>query len=282
MSSPFINHIVVLMTKINLKPIRLLFTLAFLFTLVLAGCQPFFASTKNTPALTPTPAIPNVPGAECVSAQADRISAELVRVIDGDTIVVLINGEEKHLRYIGLDAPESGDPGGAEATAKNLELVEGQPLLLFKDQSETDSFGRLLRYVFAGETFVNYELIRSGFAEAKFWDDVACQQVFTDAGQQARTSPFGLVNIPSTPDVAPQPAEISNTPAAASSACPAGCTDPQPGCQIKGNINSEGVKIYHVPGSNSYDQTVISPHKGELWFCSEEEALANGWRAPKN
>ena len=249
---------------------------------------PFLAPAQNTPALTATlaptstPAVPDVPGAECIPAQAEGVSAELVRVIDGDTIVVLINGEEQHLRYIGLDAPESDAPGGDEATAKNQALVEGQPLLLFKDQSETDTFGRLLRYVFAGDTFVNYELIRSGYAEAKFWDDVACQQVFTAAGQPTRTNPFGLVNVPSTPDASPQPAEISNTQGAASSACPAGCTDPQPGCQIKGNINSEGVKIYHLPGGNSYEQTVISTEKGERWFCSEQEAIANGWRAPRN
>lgn len=254
------------MTKINLKPICLLFTLTILLCLLLAGCQH----------------VPDVPGAECIPAQAERVSAELVRVIDGDTIVVLINGEEKHLRYIGLDAPESDAPGGDEATTKNLELVEGQPLTLYKDQSETDTFGRLLRYVIAGGTFVNYELIRSGYAEAKFWDDLACQQVFSTADQQARANPIGLLSIPSSPDASPQPADISNTQGAASLACPAGCTDPPPGCQIKGNINSEGVKIYHVPGSNSYDQTIISPHKGELWFCSEADALANGWRAPKN
>lgn len=52
-----------------------------------------------------------------------------------------------------------------------------------------------------------------------------------------------------------------------------------PGCDIKGNISiSTGEKIFHVPGNEFYEQTVISPDFGERWFCTEEEAIANGWR----
>ena len=57
----------------------------------------------------------------------------------------------------------------------------------------------------------------------------------------------------------------------------------KPGCNIKGNISiNTGRKFYHVPGSENYESTIIDPSKGEKWFCSESEALANGWRkAPK-
>ena len=51
-------------------------------------------------------------------------------------------------------------------------------------------------------------------------------------------------------------------------------------CIIKGNINSKGERIYHVPGTSKYDATVIDESKGERWFRSEEEAIAAGWRAP--
>ncbi|WP_245330998.1 thermonuclease family protein [Mesorhizobium sophorae] len=50
------------------------------------------------------------------------------------------------------------------------------------------------------------------------------------------------------------------------------------GCNIKGNINSSGERIYHVPGQEHYDRTQITLSKGERWFCSEAEALAAGWR----
>jgi endonuclease YncB( thermonuclease family) len=52
------------------------------------------------------------------------------------------------------------------------------------------------------------------------------------------------------------------------------------GCQIKGNIGSSG-KIYHVPGSQAYEKTKIDEARGERWFCSEDQAVAAGWRAPR-
>ncbi len=57
----------------------------------------------------------------------------------------------------------------------------------------------------------------------------------------------------------------------------------QPECNIKGNISvSTGKKLYHVPGMEDYDSTVIDRLKGEKWFCSEAEAREAGWRkAPR-
>ena len=55
----------------------------------------------------------------------------------------------------------------------------------------------------------------------------------------------------------------------------------QPGCVIKGNISSSGERIYHVPGQRYYDKTLINEHQGERWFCTEQEAMAAGWRKAK-
>ena len=57
----------------------------------------------------------------------------------------------------------------------------------------------------------------------------------------------------------------------------------QPDCVIKGNISiATGNKVYHLPGMEDYESTVIDPATGERWFCSESEAIANGWRkAPR-
>ncbi|MEM8780127.1 MAG: hypothetical protein AAGF26_14895 [Cyanobacteria bacterium P01_G01_bin.49] len=56
-----------------------------------------------------------------------------------------------------------------------------------------------------------------------------------------------------------------------------------PECNIKGNISvSTGKKIYHVPGQQDYEKTVITTEKGERWFCREEEAIKAGWtKAPR-
>ena len=68
----------------------------------------------------------------------------------------------------------------------------------------------------------------------------------------------------------------------AGSGCPKGCAAPPPGCDVKGNISFKtGERIYHLPGQSFYDQTVISPGRGEAWFCTETEARANGWRKSK-
>ncbi|MEA5511355.1 hypothetical protein VB715_16395 [Crocosphaera sp. UHCC 0190] len=58
---------------------------------------------------------------------------------------------------------------------------------------------------------------------------------------------------------------------------------PNPKCNIKGNISvSTGKKLYHIPGQQDYEKTVISTDKGERWFCSEEEARKAGWtKAPR-
>lgn len=57
----------------------------------------------------------------------------------------------------------------------------------------------------------------------------------------------------------------------------------QPNCMIKGNISqTSGTRYYHLPGMEDYENTVIDPAMGEQWFCSEQEAIANGWqKAPR-
>ena len=54
---------------------------------------------------------------------------------------------------------------------------------------------------------------------------------------------------------------------------------PANGCKIKGNINSKGEKIYHVPGGQYYESTQIDLPQGERWFCNERQAKDAGWRA---
>jgi hypothetical protein len=73
-----------------------------------------------------------------------------------------------------------------------------------------------------------------------------------------------------------------NNPAPAGG-CPNGCTTQIAGCNIKGNISyNGGEKIYHAPGQTYYNDTVINPNYGERWFCTEAEAVSNGWRRAEN
>lgn len=118
------------------------------------------------------------------------------RVIDGDTIE-LQNGEK--VRYIGIDTPETVDPRkavecyGKEASLKNKELVEGKEVRLVKDVSERDKYGRLLRYVYVGDVFINEKLVAEGYAHASTYPpDVAHSQLFLEKERLAREKKLGL------------------------------------------------------------------------------------------
>ena len=112
------------------------------------------------------------------------------RVIDGDTVVL---ADGARVRYIGMDTPERGEPFFDEATEFNRRLVEGRRIQLVEDESETDRFGRLLRYVFAGDILVNAELVREGLAEAKRYEpDVKFADCFDTLMQEARDNRRGL------------------------------------------------------------------------------------------
>ncbi len=96
--------------------------------------------------------------------------ADVMRVIDGDTIEVEVGGKTEDVRYIGIDTPESAIPGepvecfGKEAAAANERLVDGETVRLVFDAERRDHYGRLLAYVYAEETFVNGSLVERGFA----------------------------------------------------------------------------------------------------------------------
>jgi len=130
----------------------------------------------------------------------ERTPARVVRVIDGDTIEVEIGGREYRLRYIGIDAPETVKENtpvewmGPEASAANKALVSGKVVYLEKDVSDTDRYGRLLRYVFlANGTFVNGELVRQGYAQAiTYPPDVKYQKLLRALEREARNAGRGL------------------------------------------------------------------------------------------
>jgi micrococcal nuclease len=136
-------------------------------------------------------------------------------VIDGVTIEVEIAGKTYKIRYIGIDTPETKHPQkpvewmGMEAAAKNAELVSGKLVWLEKDVSETDKYGRLLRYVWVGEVMVNAELVRLGFAKVSTYPpDVKYADLFLELQREAREAGLGLWGPTLTPTLLPPtPAE---------------------------------------------------------------------------
>jgi endonuclease YncB( thermonuclease family) len=119
--------------------------------------------SADTPTPTATPPAFTHPNPQSLE------QATVEKVIDGDTIDVLIDGEHQRVRYYGIDAPEKDEECYQEATERNRELV-GTTVRLEPDARDKDEHGRLLRYVFTNEGLsVDAALVSEGLAEA--WRD---------------------------------------------------------------------------------------------------------------
>lgn len=105
------------------------------------------------------------------SAPGVAREATVLRAVDGDTILVReAGGGNERVRYIGVDTPESVKPDtpvecyGHEASDFNKSMVEGKRVRLVPDQEAEDKYGRSLAFVYVGNTLVNAELLKSGYA----------------------------------------------------------------------------------------------------------------------
>lgn len=127
--------------------------------------------------------------------------AEVVSVIDGDTIIVMQNSREVTVRIIGIDTPEKeGSPKGAEcygdkATERARELLEGRNVALETDNTQDtyDVYNRLLAYVSVDGVDFGEEMIKAGFAE-EFTYKVAYkkQSLYRSAERVAKDTGQGL------------------------------------------------------------------------------------------
>jgi micrococcal nuclease len=121
----------------------------------------------------------------------------VVRIIDGDTIE-LNSGEI--VRLICIDTPETNEPGFEEAKSYLTNLVLSKNVLLEKDVSETDRYGRLLRYVYLGSLFINGELVKKGYAQAYRYppDTKLCDEIELFEAE-AKVQKIGIWETQETP-----------------------------------------------------------------------------------
>lgn len=138
--------------------------------------------------------------------------ATVVRIVDGDTLVVRIDqrvegpgsgvadpGIEHRVRLIGIDTPESVRPGtpvecfGREASSAAKALLEGKAVRLVKDVEEADRYDRLLRYVYIEEEMANARLVANGYATAYTYPpNIRHSQLFVQLEREAREGDRGL------------------------------------------------------------------------------------------
>lgn len=132
-------------------------------------------------------------------AAAPALQGVVVRVVDGDTIHVRIEGGVEKVRYIGVNTPElhhprkGEEPGGRAAAAVNRDLLSGRRVRLELDAQSRDRYGRLLAYVWVDDIMVNAELVRRGFAQVMTVPpNVRHQALFLKLQREAREAGRGL------------------------------------------------------------------------------------------
>lgn len=201
-------------------------------------------------------------------ASTVETNAAPARVVDGDTLEVA----GMRYRLHGIDAPEAGQScakkGGGNWSCGKTAISAMEDLVasgdVVCDDRGGDDYGRTIAVCRAGGVDVNAKMVELGLA----WAFVKYSRDYEGLEAKARSTGVGVWQASTeTPwafrahkwDVAKQ--------------------DAPRGCPIKGNISKQGM-IYHAPWSPWYSKTKVTLKDGERWFCSEDEAVEAGWRAP--
>ena len=189
------------------------------------------------------------------------------RVIDGDTIQI----GSAQIRLHGIDAPETSQTCetaqgttfacGTVATHALIALIGGAPVVC--TPLDMDRYGRTVARCAVAGRDLGRDMVASGHATAyrRYSTDYVRDE------EAAERDGRGLWSSTMQEPAAFRAARAADPQAPAT-------------CVVKGNISSGG-RIYHLPGQMHYDDTRISPAKGERWFCTEAEARSAGWRAAR-
>lgn len=140
---------------------------------------------------------------EVQGTETERVKAQVNRVVDGDTLEVLLDNKKQKIRVIGIDTPEVVDPRrpvqcfGKEASNYAKELLNGQTVYLEADntQGDRDNYKRLLRYVWIDNGQVDFgkQMIGKGYAHEYTYNlPYKYRESYKDAEQKARDDKVGL------------------------------------------------------------------------------------------
>lgn len=217
----------------------------------------------------------------CAPPVSDRGRAT---VLDGDSLEI----GSASVRLYGVDAPEGQQTCSREdvtwrcgrAAAEKLRELVGANEITCREM-DTDSYGRSVAVCSNGTVDLSAAMAAAGLALAyrRYSDDYVDEE---DEARVARRGMWAGTFVP--PWEWRRDREEPALPEPPGPAAALGLADEppahRPGCDIKGNINDRGDRIYHVPGSRSYTETQIN-RLGERWFCTVQEAENAGWRAPR-
>ncbi|EGO7566487.1 thermonuclease family protein [Enterococcus faecalis] len=135
-----------------------------------------------------------------------RISADFVRHVDGDTTVLRIDGKEQKVRFLLIDTPETVKPNtkvqpfGLEASKRTKELLSTASKITFKydEGDKTDRYGRALGYIFIDGTLLQKTLVREGLARVAYVKEPSTKYLeeLEKEQEQAKNQLIGIWSIP--------------------------------------------------------------------------------------
>ena len=244
--------------------------------LALVGCSP---------GPGPGSVLPELDGPRDDGALVD---ATVLRVIDGVTIDVVDESGGHRVRYLGVEVRPDGPSGrsglSVQAEALNRYLVEGRTVQLERDVLDVDASGALLRYVYVDGEMVNMALLANGFATvADSPTAFAYRASFLAVAETAQASVRGAIAGPG--------AAVSQTPGARRAFGTLPIPDDARSLALRRDFSDTGQplikaivetrtgeRVYHVPGGLSYSGAVVDVSNGDGWFCTEGQAVADGWK----
>ncbi|SFE57899.1 thermonuclease family protein [Peptostreptococcus sp. D1] len=251
------------------KNIKILCTLIFLFfnILFLTGCSNLSSNNSNF-----------------------YETAKVTKVVDGDTINIQVNEKNYKVRMIGVDTPETVHPSkpiqfyGREASDYTKKNLTDKTVYLQKDVSDTDKYGRLLRYVWTTppssdnpseeeiiEYMYNANLVKNGYAHAyTYQPNSRYSDLFSKLQSSAREKNIGLWNTDLEKKFNNSNSGEKNISINSKKSSDATSN------KIKGNKKS---KIYHLPGSKTYSQV---SEKNTVYFNTEQDAIDAGYKKSGN
>ncbi|TYS59181.1 nuclease [Sutcliffiella horikoshii] len=268
-----------------------LYTWCLILVLILTGCSLDESSSTATKNDIPesvqeqvdppdeSSAETEIESLEDTEPEYERTEVPLVRVIDGDTIKVIINNKEENIRFLLVDTPETNHPRmdgpqpfGPEAKEFMEEFMEGGKIEIELDVSERDHYGRILAYVYVNGVSAQEEILKRGLARVAYIFPPNTRYVDTYQAIQEKAQAEGIgiwsvENYAQEDGFYPEYVEDPDLKAP---------TEENPvtdNCTVKGNISSSGEKIYHVETGAYYDRTIP-----EECFNTEQEAQKAGYR----
>jgi len=148
-----------------------------LIILVLALISIYYPILKNT--------------GNTINSYYEKEQATLVRVVDGDTIHALVNGEDVTIRLLGINTPEKKMPHTDDA-ANFLRQFVNQTIILERDKEDTDKYNRKLRYAYYNDENLDLEILKNGFANAYYYSGLIYEKEILEAENYARENQLGI------------------------------------------------------------------------------------------